>query len=83
MKQISLPPSGSNSTSSARVSVNFCDLLPDLLPTSRTSLKFVKSVTMENDGHEEEQIYRLTDHWFLEASRGRHADQGVVPQWRL
>jgi hypothetical protein len=33
------------------------DLL-DLPPTSRTSIKFVKSVNQENDGHEEEQIYR-------------------------
>jgi hypothetical protein len=31
---------------------------PDLPPTSRTSIKFVKSVNQENDGHEEEQIYR-------------------------
>ena len=30
---------------------------------------------MENDGHEEEQIYRRTDHWVLAASRSRHADQ--------
>jgi predicted nucleotidyltransferase len=30
----------------------------DLPPTSRTSIKFVKSVNQENDGHEEEQIYR-------------------------
>ena len=28
----------------------------DLPPTSRTNVMFVKSVTMENDGHEEEQI---------------------------
>ncbi len=55
----------------------------DLAPASRTNVKFVKSVTMENDGYEKEQIYRRTDHWVLEASRGRHADQGVVPQRRL
>jgi hypothetical protein len=30
----------------------------DLPPTSRTNIKFVKSVNQENDGHEEEQIYR-------------------------
>ena len=35
----------------------------DLPPTSRTSLKLVKSVNQpENDGHEEEQIQRRTDH---------------------
>ena len=28
----------------------------DLPPASRTNIMFVKSVTMENDGHEEEQI---------------------------
>ena len=33
-------------------------LIRDLPPTSRTSIKFVKSVNQENDGHEEEQIYR-------------------------
>jgi hypothetical protein len=32
--------------------------VPDLPPTSRTNIKFVKSVNQENDGHEEEQIYR-------------------------
>ena len=55
----------------------------DLPPASRTKVKFVKSVTMENDGHEEEQIYRRTNHWVLAASRSRHADQGVVPQRRF
>jgi hypothetical protein len=55
----------------------------DLPPSSRTNVMFVKSVTMENDGHEEEQIYRRTDHWVLAASRSRHADQGVVPQRRF
>ena len=55
----------------------------DLPPASRTNVKFVKSVTMENDGHEKEQIYRRTDHWVLAASRSRHADQGVVPQRRI
>ena len=35
----------------------------DLPPSSRTSLKLVKSVNhQENDGHEEEQIQRGTDH---------------------
>ncbi len=55
----------------------------DLPPASRTNIKFVKSVTMENDGHEKEQIYRRTNHWVLAASRSRHADQGVVPQRRF
>jgi hypothetical protein len=57
--------------------------LADLPPSNRTNVKFVKSVTMENDGHEKEQIYRRTDHWVLAASRSRHADQGVVPQRRF
>jgi hypothetical protein len=35
----------------------------DLPPTNRTKLRLVKSVTMEQYGHEEEQIYRRTDHW--------------------
>ena len=35
----------------------------DLPPSSRTSLKLVKSVNpLENDGYEEEQIQRGTDH---------------------
>ena len=55
----------------------------DLPPTSRTSIKFVKSVNQENDGHEEEQIYRRADHWLSEAGRGRHPDQGGLPQWRV
>jgi len=25
----------------------------------------VRSVNLENDGHEEESIYRAADHWFL------------------
>lgn len=56
----------------------------DLPPTSRTRLKLVKSVNhQENDGHEEEQIHRGTDHRLPQAGRGRHADQGAVPQWRF
>ena len=56
----------------------------DLPPASRTSLKLVKSVNhQENDGHEEEQIHRGTDHRLPQAGRGRHADQGAVPQWRF
>ena len=33
----------------------------DLPPPSRVNLKLVKSVNLENDGHEEQQIYRRTD----------------------
>ena len=56
----------------------------DLPPASRTKLKLVKSVNhQENDGHEEEQIHRGTDHRLPQAGRGRHADQGAVPQWRF
>ncbi|WP_288094075.1 hypothetical protein, partial [Thiomonas sp.] len=35
----------------------------DLLPVSRTTVKFVESITMENDGHEDESIQRRADHW--------------------
>ncbi len=31
-----------------------CD--PDLHPVSRTTVKFAESITMENDGHEDESI---------------------------
>ncbi|MBP7532539.1 MAG: hypothetical protein KA775_12020, partial [Ottowia sp.] len=42
----------------------------DLPPTSRTRLKLVKSVNhQENDGHEEEQIHRGTDHRLPQAGR--------------
>jgi hypothetical protein len=41
------------------------------------------SVTMENNGQEEEQIYRQTDHSVFEASRSWHINQGVVPQRRF
>jgi len=44
----------------------------DLPPASLSNLKFVKSVTMKNNRHEEERIYRRTDHWVLAASRSRH-----------
>ena len=30
----------------------------------------MKSVNQENDGHQEEQIYRRTHHWLSEAGRG-------------
>src|SRR5688572_7419174 len=49
----------------------------DLPPPSRTSLNSRKSVNQENDGHEEEQIHRRTNHWLHQAGRGRHADQGA------
>jgi len=55
----------------------------DLPPASRTSLKLVKSVTQENDGHEEEQIHRRTNHRVHQTGRGWHADQGAVPQGRF
>jgi SAM-dependent methyltransferase len=61
-----------------------CRVKIDLPPTSRTSLKLVKSVNHpENDGHEEEQIHRRTDHRVPAPGRGRPTDQGTVPQWRL
>ena len=34
----------------------------DLLPTSRTKVNSGKSVNMENDGYEEEQIHRRANH---------------------
>jgi len=46
----------------------------DLPSTSRTNVELVKSVTKENDGNEEEQIYRRTDHWVLEAGRSGHPE---------
>jgi transposase InsO family protein len=56
----------------------------DLPPTSRTRLKLVKSVNhQENDGYEDQQIQRRTDHWLSQASRGRAADQGDLPQGRI
>ena len=42
----------------------------DLPPTSRTKLRLVQSVKQEQDGHEEEQIYRRTNHWLPQTSRG-------------
>ena len=39
----------------------------------------VRSVNLENDGHEEESIYRTTDHWVLEAGRVRPAGQACLP----
>ena len=58
-------------------------LVSDLPPPSRTSVTAVKSVNLENDGHEKEQIHRGADHRFHQAGRGRPADQGAVPQGRL
>lgn len=56
---------------------------PDLPPTSRTKLRLVKSVKLEQDGHEKEQIYRRTDHWLSQTGRGWYDSQGTVPQWRV
>lgn len=39
----------------------------DLPPASRTNLNSRKSVTMENDGYEEEQIQRRANHWVHQA----------------
>ena len=55
----------------------------DLPPTSRTKLRLVKSVKLEQDGYEEEQIYRRADHWLSQTGRGWYACQGTVPQWRV
>lgn len=35
----------------------------DLPPLSRTNRMEVRSVNQENDGYEEESIYRATDRW--------------------
>jgi len=37
--------------------------LDDLPPLSRTNRMEVRSVNQENDGYEEESIYRATDRW--------------------
>ncbi|MFZ9253977.1 MAG: hypothetical protein ACO22V_04710, partial [Hylemonella sp.] len=50
----------------------------DLLPSCRTNVKLVKSVNQENDGHEEEQIHRRTDHRVHPAGRSRYADQALA-----
>jgi len=39
----------------------------------------VKSVNQENDGHEEEQIYRRTDHWHSEAASPNPFTSGWRP----
>lgn len=41
--------------------VRECEL--DLPPLSRTNRMEVRSVNQENDGYEEESIYRATDRW--------------------
>ncbi|WP_296357662.1 hypothetical protein, partial [Ramlibacter sp.] len=43
---------------------------PDLPPYSHTNLNSRRSVNQENDGHEEEQVYRRADHWFHQAGGG-------------
>ncbi len=55
----------------------------DLLPSGRTSVMAAKSVNLENDGHEKEQIHRRADHRFHQTGRGRLGRKGVVPQGRL
>ena len=56
---------------------------PDLPPINRTSHISKKSITLENDGHENKQIQRRADHWFSAVGRSRHADQGTWAQARL
>ena len=51
----------------------------DLPPPSRTSGIEVRSVNLENDGHEKESIHRAANHWVLEAGRVRRASQGCLP----
>jgi hypothetical protein len=45
----------------------------DLPPPSHATVKVAKSVNLENDGHENQQIQRGTDHRVPQASRGRRA----------
>ncbi len=59
------------------------DGVHDLPPVSRTTVKFVESITMENDGHEDESIQRRADHWVSPAGRGWRFGQGGVPHRRL
>ena len=55
----------------------------DLLPINRTSYFSKKSIYSENDGHENKQIQRRANHWFFEAGRSGHADQGNRAQARF
>ena len=55
----------------------------DLPPTSHTTVNERSPSTQENDGHEEEQVQRRTNHWLLETGRSRHGHPRVVPQRRL
>ena len=48
--------------------------MADLLPIGRTSHISKKSITPENDGHENKQIQRRANHWIFKVSRGRYAD---------
>jgi hypothetical protein len=59
------------------------DCAADLPPINRTAHFSKKSITLENDGHENKQIQRRADHWFSAAGRSRHADQGDRSQARL
>jgi len=42
-----------------------------------------KSVNLENDGHEKEQVHRGAVHRLHQAGRGGLADQGTVSQGRF
>jgi hypothetical protein len=55
----------------------------DLPPPSHATVKVAKSVNLENDGHENQQVQRGTDHGVPQAGGGRRAGQGRVPQGRL
>lgn len=62
------------------VAIRHCNDLP---PASRTTVNERSPSTQENDGHEEEQVQRRTNHWLLATGRGRHGHPRVVPQRRL
>ena len=52
----------------------------DLPPINRTSHSSKESITLENDGHENQQIQRRANHRLSAPSRGRDANQGHRPQ---
>jgi hypothetical protein len=47
------------------------DRTRDLLLVNHTSYFSKESINPENDGHENKQIQRRTDHWLFEAGRSR------------
>ena len=51
-----------------------------MLPDSRTTPMEVRSVNLENDGHEEESIHGAADHRFPEAGRSGPGGQEVCRQ---